>query len=208
MTIKVLFIFLIFPNLIFSQLGKDDRKKMRQTIKWISEFDIRYSKTWTPPDTSKPVRFDCSGTVQYIFSKALNFSIPRDSFSQYVFFKEKEFYSDPPMQDSDTVNTDELRKNLRFGDVLFWTNTYNIPPGRNPPISHVMIYVGRDKKGVMKMAGANTWGNGYFTSSGGPDVYIFDPNQILGCVREVEGDRKSRCIKQGQFVGFGRFIKN
>ncbi len=206
---KILFcIFIFFPLNLFSQISKEEKITIRKTIQWISNFDIKYSKVWTPPDSTKPIRFDCSGSIQYLLSKSLGVSLPRDSFSQYVFFKDKEFFSEAPMIDADTVNTDELRKKLKFGDILFWINTYNIPPGRDPAVSHVMLYVGKNKTGLMRMFGANTWGDGYFTKSGGPDVYTFDPNQILGCVREREGDKKSKCIQQGQFIGFGRFIKN
>ena len=65
--------------------------------------------------------------------------------------------------------------------------------------------MGMDETGVMLVAGSNTWGDGYFTKGGGPDIYIFDPNQKIGCVREIEGDKKSKCIKESAFIGYARF---
>jgi hypothetical protein len=205
---KFLVCLFLLNTFLYSQISVDDRKELRKNIKWLSEFDIKYSKLWTPPDSSKPVRFDCSGTVQYLFQRSLNLILPRDSYSQYLFFKQKEKFEEAPLELDESVDIDELRKKLKFGDVLFWINSYNMPPGREPPISHVMIYVGKTKTGLMRMAGSNTWGAGFFTKSGGPDVYDFDPNQKIGCVRERENDRKSKCILESKFIGFGRFIKN
>ena len=37
---------------------------------------------------------------------------------------------------------DRLFSRLQPGDLLFWTGTYNT--GRNPNISHVMVYMGKD----------------------------------------------------------------
>ncbi|MEP7072307.1 MAG: peptidoglycan endopeptidase, partial [Verrucomicrobiota bacterium] len=42
----------------------------------------------------------------------------------------------------------------RPGDLLFWTGTYSIE--RDPPITHAMIYLGREKKsGKRVMVGAS-----------------------------------------------------
>jgi len=43
---------------------------------------------------------------------------------------------------------------LKPGDLLFWTGTYSIQ--RDPPITHAMIYLGREKKtGMRVMVGAS-----------------------------------------------------
>ena len=65
--------------------------------------------------------------------------------------------------------------------------------------------MGMDDTGIMRVAGSNTWGDGLITKAGGPDIYIFDPNQKIGCVREIEGDKKSKCLRDSAFIGFARF---
>ena len=81
---------------------------------------------------------------------------------------------------------------MASGDLLFWEWTYNIK--RSPPITHVMIYLGRDKKGIPRMAGSSSGKNG------GVGIYTFDPNAPMGGVKNAFG----RYVKRARFVGFGR----
>ena len=43
-------------------------------------------------------------------------------------------------------------KRLQPGDLLFWEHTYK--PQRKPPVTHVMVYLGRGERGELLMAGA------------------------------------------------------
>lgn len=202
---KLFVIVFLFAFSLYAELSKAEKDNLTKTAEWLAAFDIKYSKAWTPPDSNKPVKLDCSGTVQYLYSKALSKTMPRDSYSQYNFFKEKGWLFQPPKGADNKVNTEELKKQLKFGDLIYWQDSYNVPPDRTPPVSHVMIYMGTDVTGVMRVAGSNTWGDGLITKGGGPDIYIFDPNQKIGCVREVEGDKKSKCLRDSAFIGFARF---
>ena len=202
---KLFVIVFLFTFSLYAELSKAEKVNLTMTAEWLAAFDIKYSKAWTPPDSNKPVKLDCSGTVQYLYSKALSKTMPRDSYSQYNFFKEKGWLFQPPKGADNKVNTEELKKQLKFGDLIYWQDSYNVPPDRTPPVSHVMIYMGTDVTGVMRVAGSNTWGDGLITKGGGPDIYIFDPNQKIGCVREVEGDKKSKCLRDSAFIGFARF---
>lgn len=195
----------LFTFSIFAEFSKADKDNLTKTAEWLAAFDVKYSKAWIPPDSNKPVKLDCSGTVQYLYSKALSKTMPRDSYSQYNFFKQKGWFFDPPKTEDTKVNTEELKKQLQFGDLLYWRDSYNVPHERIPTVSHVMIYLGMDATGIMRVAGSNTWGDGLITKGGGPDIYIFDPNQKIGCVREIEGDKKSKCIRESAFIGFARF---
>lgn len=202
---KLFVIVFLFTVSLSAELSKAEKDNLTKTAEWLAAFDIKYSKAWTPPDSNKPVKLDCSGTVQYLYSKALSKIMPRDSYSQFNFFKEKGWLFEPPKSADNKVNTEELKKQLQFGDLLYWQNSYNVPLDRSPPVSHVMIYMGMDATGVMRVAGSNTWGDGLITKGGGPDIYIFDPNQKIGCVREIEGDKKSKCLRDSAFIGFARF---
>jgi cell wall-associated NlpC family hydrolase len=86
---KLFVIVFLFTVSLSAELSKAEKDNLTKTAEWLAAFDIKYSKAWTPPDSNKPVKLDCSGTVQYLYSKALSKIMPRDSYSQFNFFKEK-----------------------------------------------------------------------------------------------------------------------
>ena len=93
---------------------------------------------------------DCSGFVYYVLKQNEVAGVPRDSSAQYVWLRRTGTF-EPVISRHD--NSFEL-ENLRPGDLLFWTGTYSID--RDPPITHAMIYLGREKKtGKRVMVGAS-----------------------------------------------------
>jgi cell wall-associated NlpC family hydrolase len=93
---------------------------------------------------------DCSGFVYYVLRQNEVAGVPRDSSAQYVWLRRTGTF-EPVISRHD--NSFEL-ENLRPGDLLFWTGTYSID--RDPPITHAMIYLGREKKtGKRVMVGAS-----------------------------------------------------
>jgi cell wall-associated NlpC family hydrolase len=184
------------------------QEKLLEIITFLAKQNYRYGSTFT--ENSLSVVLDASGATQYLYKKALNIDLPRDSFSQYTMLVQKNKLQ-VPVTDFATgvISTDDLKEKLKVGDLLFWTNTYEeIPENRNPPIGHVMIYYGLDIHGNMQMIGSNTWSKGYINErpGGGPDIYLFDPNIVMGCAkREEKGNRKSKCQEgyESQFFGFG-----
>ncbi len=83
---------------------------------------------------------DCSGTIYYLFRSQGLKDVPRDSSSQYVWArKQGQFFAVVS-----TVADGFEFKDLQPGDLMFWSGTYNT--GREVPISHVMLYLGREKK--------------------------------------------------------------
>lgn len=119
---------------------------------------------------------DCSNTVRWFYASALGKSLPRTASAQYEAMRA----------------AGRLKNGLRGvkpGDLLFWENTYK--PKRKPPITHVMVYLGRDARGRMLMAGSQ--------GSRGVDVYVFDPKQPMGGYRWFLWFKKT-----GRFVGYGR----
>ncbi|MEP6668964.1 MAG: NlpC/P60 family protein [Chthoniobacter sp.] len=82
---------------------------------------------------------DCSGTIYYLFRSQGLKDVPRDSSGQYVWArKHGQFFAVV----STLADSFEF-KDLQPGDLMFWSGTYNT--GRDVPISHVMLYLGREK---------------------------------------------------------------
>lgn len=82
---------------------------------------------------------DCSGFVFYVLNQAGLRDVPRDSSQQYVWLRKAGTFRAVNSRHDDTFELDELKP----GDLLFWTGTYSIE--RDPPITHAMIYLGREK---------------------------------------------------------------
>ena len=93
---------------------------------------------------------DCSGTVYYLLNHAGLKDVPRDASGMYTWaWKEGEVRSVV----SSNPKTFELDR-LKPGDLLFWIGTYDVQ--RDPPISHVMIYLGTNRaNGHRVMVGAS-----------------------------------------------------
>ncbi len=82
---------------------------------------------------------DCSGFVYYVLTNSGIADVPRDSSEQYNWLRKAGTF-EPVI--SRKENSFEL-EHLKPGDILFWTGTYQIE--RDPPITHAMIYLGREK---------------------------------------------------------------
>src|SRR5437762_6455920 len=82
---------------------------------------------------------DCSGFVYYVLKQNGIEAVPRDSSEQYVWLRRSGKFEPVVSRKEDSFEF----ANLRPGDLLFWTGTYSID--RDPPITHAMIYVGREK---------------------------------------------------------------
>jgi len=93
---------------------------------------------------------DCSGFVYFVLKQNGIDDVPRDSSEQYIWLRRTGKFEPVMSQKEDSFEFD----NLKPGDLLFWTGTYSIQ--RDPPITHAMIYLGREKKtGMRVMVGAS-----------------------------------------------------
>jgi cell wall-associated NlpC family hydrolase len=125
---------------------------------------IGYAKPWTPPGEKTPWVMDCSNTVRWLLREGRGVALPRTSAAQYEHFqKAGQLQRARP-------DSARLAKELRRGDLLFWEHTHR--PKRKPPVTHVMMYLGRDQRGRMWMAGSQ--------GSRGVGIYEFHPRQRMG----------------------------
>jgi peptidoglycan DL-endopeptidase CwlO len=83
---------------------------------------------------------DCSGFIYYVLQQNGFPDVPRDSSQQYVWVRKAGDFSAVLSRKEGSFEFDDLKP----GDLLFWSGTYNID--RDPPITHTMIYLGREKR--------------------------------------------------------------
>ncbi len=93
---------------------------------------------------------DCYGFVYFVLKQNGVDDVPRDSSEQYVWLRRARRFEPVLSQKDDSFELEDLKP----GDLLFWTGTYSIE--RDPPITHAMIYLGRERKtGQRVMVGAS-----------------------------------------------------
>lgn len=108
---------------------------------------------------------DCSGTIYYLLRSLGQKDVPRQSDQIYFWVKKRGKFH--PVK-SRTFGSKEFQQ-LKPGDLLFWTGTY--PVKRKSPISHVMLYLGKNKQGKPLMFGAS---NGSYKNKQIWGVSVFD----------------------------------
>ncbi|WCL47608.1 NlpC/P60 family protein [Leptospira sp. GIMC2001] len=197
-----LLIFVVTFNQFSAQISKSKKQELIRYAREMSSKQIKYGETWKPNDRELNYVMDCSNTLLYSYDRIFDVRLPRTSLDQFNYVKKngKFHASENLINGSGEIDIDKIRKSLQIGDILFWENTYNV--SHNPPVSHVMIYLGKNKDGRMKMFGAGSYGSGEQTTNGGIDVYVFDPNRFMGCVKSSTG----KCKINGRFIGYGRIL--
>jgi cell wall-associated NlpC family hydrolase len=96
--------------------------------------------------------FDCSGSVYYLLKKA-GLSPARSSAAQFEWIRKEGTLHEIPKEV--TSLDDEPFAGLKPGDLLFWAGTYQAADGRKNKITHVQIYLGREKNGGPVMVGSS-----------------------------------------------------
>ena len=133
---------------------------------------------------------DCSGFIYYLLTENGFKDVPRDSSQQYVWVRKAGNFNAVLSRHEDSFEFDALKP----GDLLFWSGTYNID--RDPPITHTMIYLGREKRTKKRVMLGSSDGRTYDGKQRwGVSVFDFKmpppPNS---------GDAKISPV----FVGYGR----
>src|SRR6267143_5239361 len=132
---------------------------------------------------------DCSGFVYFVLKQNGVDGVPRDSSEQYIWLRRVGKFEPVVSQKDDSFEFD----NLKPGDLLFWTGTYAIQ--RDPPITHAMIYLGREKKtGARVMVGASDGRTYQSQQRFGVSVFDFKIQR-----RETNGEGTLRPT----FIGYG-----
>ena len=82
---------------------------------------------------------DCSGFIYYVLSSAGFKDVPRQSSDQYLWVRRNGNFHAVLSRNTDTFELEDLRP----GDLMFWSGTYKVD--RDVPVTHVMIYLGKEK---------------------------------------------------------------
>ena len=125
----------------FDTLPEDRRKLIEGAI------TVARDSPWLPYKFggSSPADggFDCSGAMYFVMNKA-GLKPPRTSSDQYLWLKENNRLREAP--DVPLTLEHSFLSALKPGDLLFWSGTYAPSDGRTTNITHVAIYLGREKK--------------------------------------------------------------
>jgi hypothetical protein len=140
---------------------------------------------------------DCSGTVYYLLNQAGLKDVPRDASDMY-----KWVWTHGRFQAVTSSNPDTFELALlKPGDLLFWTGTYQVD--RDPPVTHVMIYLGINRHtGRRVMVGASAGRPFDGKSQYGVSVFDFTmpgKRRPLDTVPEIP----SATDLQARFIGYG-----
>ena len=170
-----------------------------QQARALGDQGIDYDDSWRPPGENRSWAMDCSNTSRYLYKVTANILLPRTASDQYYYLHLQGKAWDVPVTPGGWADTEFLRRHLRPGDLLFWENTYR--PERQPPITHVMIFLGTNVRGQWIMAGSqSSRGGEHNRSSGGPDIYAFNPTQPSGGYSTWLG----MVHHHGRFCAYGR----
>ena len=173
--------------------------KFLQEAKALGDRGIEYDEDWRPPGESHSWAMDCSNTSRYLYKVTTGIQLPRTASDQYYYLHLQNKAWDVPQGADGWADTNFLRRNLKPGDLLFWENTYR--PERQPPITHVMVFLGTNDKGQWIMAGSqSSRGGEHNRRNGGPDIYVFNPSKACGGYTTWLG----LVHHQGRFCAYGR----
>jgi hypothetical protein len=135
---------------------------------------------------------DCSGFIYYVLSQGGMKEVPRDASEQYIWVRKAGTFQAVLGHHEDTFELDALKP----GDLLFWSGTYRIE--RDPPITHTMIYLGREKGTNQRIMVGSSDGRTYKGQSRF-GVSIFDFKVASRVAPEKSLDHLTPT-----FVGYGR----
>ncbi|MGB6221558.1 C40 family peptidase [Haloferula sp.] len=167
-----------------SDLGKSQREFIQLALESAAKLKLdKYLYGSADPSRGG---FDCSGSVFYLLKK-IGIDPPRSSAAQFDWVKKAGNLIEVP---PDTTKLDApIFTKLKPGDLLFWSGTYTPTDGRTNKITHVQIYLGKEKKDSLPVMIGSSDGRSYRGSQRtGFGVYNF---------------KLPRPTSKSRFVGYG-----
>jgi cell wall-associated NlpC family hydrolase len=132
---------------------------------------------------------DCSGFVYYVLTQAGIPDVPRDASGQYSWVRKADNFRAVISRGLDGFELDELKP----GDLLFWSGTYKTE--HDPPVTHTMIYLGREKRTGNRVMVGSSDGRSYDgLQRWGVSVFDFKP---------VPAASPSPGASEPRFIGYG-----
>ncbi len=130
--------------------------------------------------------FDCSGAMYYVMTR-VGLTPPRTAAGQYFWLRDHERLRVVP-NEATTAEHSSLAW-LRPGDLLFWSTNHPADHAKIGTITHVAMYLGREKRDGLQIMANATDGRSYRgTKANGYGVYEF---------------RLSREGSKSKLVGYG-----
>jgi cell wall-associated NlpC family hydrolase len=151
---------------------------------------IRYGAAVQVEGDGQKWVMDCSNAARYLISRTRGVELPRTASGQYEYVRQHGKLRRVGGLFGGIPDERWWAKRMKPGDLIFWEHTYK--PQRKPPVTHVMVYLGRGSDGDLLMAGSQ--------NSRGVDIYEFQPRVPYG----GHGGFLGLFKKKGRVVGFGR----
>jgi len=133
-----------WPNVSLSPDAIEGFEKYPPKVRQILDAGLALTKdnlgyTYGSADPSNG-GMDCSGFIYYVLKQNGFTDVPRAFCQQHVWGRKAGDFDAVLSRKEDSFEFNDLKP----GDLLFWRGTYNID--RDPPITHTMIYLGREKR--------------------------------------------------------------
>lgn len=169
----------------FEALSSEKQAMLKRALE-LTTRNLTYTYGSADPDAGG---MDCSGTIYYILRENGYKDAPRTASAQYAWVRKQGNFRAVLSADPDSFELEALEP----GDLLFWSGTYKID--RDPPVTHSMIYLGKEKKdGREVMFGASNGRSYRGTKRWGVGVFDFK----AGSANPDPGETGAR------FVGYGK----
>ncbi len=180
----------LFVLLTSGSLGASGQTGLLAQASSLQARGLAYGARFLPPGELSPWSMDCSNASRYLVRQTRGISLPRSASAQYNYVRRHGRIKRVGGLFGGVPATRWWAKRLKPGDLLFWEHTYK--PRRNPPVTHVMVYLGTDQRGRLLMAGSQ--------SSRGVGIYRLYPRMVYG----GHGGFLGLFKKKGRLVAYGR----
>lgn len=162
-------------------------RKLLESALALTKRNLEYKYGSADPDNGG---MDCSGFIYFVLRENGVKDPPRDASSQYVWVRKVGNFRAVLSRELDSFELDELKP----GDLLFWTGTYSVE--RDPPVTHTMIYLGKQKgSGKPIMVGASDGRTYEGEKQHGVSVFDF---------KTARSKNANTSGKHPEFVGYAR----